>query len=46
MVKISKKDIEKTVKNSQAIEGYKPVSKTLQKKAKELMSKYNVKVLA
>lgn len=46
MVKISKKDIEKTVKNSQAIEGYKPVSETLQKKAKELMAKYNVKVSA
>jgi len=46
LFKISKKDIKKTVSNSQKIEGYKPVSKALQEKAKELMARYNVKVSA
>ncbi len=46
LFKISKKDIKKTVSNSQKIEGYKPASKSLQEKAKELMVKYNVKVSA
>jgi len=46
LFKISKKDIKKTVSNSQQIEGYKPASKPLQEKAKELMAKYNVKVSA
>ena len=44
LFKITKKDIKKTVSNSQKIEGYRPASKSLQKKAKELMAKYNVKV--
>jgi len=46
LFKISKKDIKKTVSNSQQIEGYKPASKLLQEKAKEWMAKYNVKVSA
>ena len=46
LFKISKKDIKKTVSNSQKIEDYKPASKPLQEKAKELMVKYNVKVSA
>jgi hypothetical protein len=46
LFKISKKDIKKTVSNSQKIEGYNPVSKALQEKAKELMARYNVKVSA
>jgi len=46
LFKISKKDIKKTVSNSQKIEGYKPASKPLQEKAKVLMAKYNVKVSA
>ncbi len=46
LFKISKKDIKKTVSNSQKIEGYKSASKSLQEKAKELMAKYNVKVSA
>ena len=46
LLKISKKDIKKTVSNSQKIEGYKPVSKALQEKAKALMVKHNVKVSA
>lgn len=41
---IEKKDIVKIVSNSQKIEGYKPVSKSLAEKAKELMAKYNVQV--
>ena len=44
--RISKKDIVKIVSNSQRIEGYKPVSKSLSLKAKRLMAKYNVKVSA
>ena len=44
--KISQKEINKAVSNSQKIEGYKSVSKEIQKKAKELMSKYNVKISA
>ena len=40
--KISQKEIDKTVSNSQKIEGYKPASKEIQKKAKELMSKYQL----
>jgi len=43
---ISKEKIIKTVSNSQKIEGYKTSSENLQKKAKELMAKYNVKVSA
>jgi hypothetical protein len=46
LFKISKKDIKKTVSNSQKIEGYKSASKPLQEKAKELMAKHNVKVSA
>ncbi|MCK5111712.1 MAG: hypothetical protein KAQ94_09350 [Arcobacteraceae bacterium] len=46
LYKISRKDIDKTVSDSQKIEGYKTASKPLQKKAKELMAKYNVKVSA
>jgi len=45
-LRIEKKEILKIVYNSQKIEGYKPVSKSLIKKAKDLMVKYNVKVLA
>ena len=41
---ISKKDIIKTVSNSQMIEGYKPATKLSSQKAKELMAKYNVQV--
>lgn len=41
---ISKKDIMKIVSNSQKIEGYKPASKSLAQKAKDLMTKYNVQV--
>jgi len=41
---ITKKDILKTVSNSQLIEGYKPASKSVFKKAKELMAKHSVKV--
>jgi len=44
LYKISQKDIDKTVSDSQKIEGYKTAPKSLQKKAKELMVKYNVKV--
>jgi len=46
LYKISQKEINKTVSNSQKIEGYKTASKPLQKKAKDIMSKYNVKVSA
>ena len=46
LYKISQKEINKTVSNSQKIEGYKSASKSLQKKAKELMAKHNVKVSA
>ena len=45
-ITITKKDIIKTVANSQKIEGYKPASKTLSNKAKVLMAKYNVQVSA
>ena len=44
--KISQKEIRITVANSQKIEGYKSASKSLEKKAKALMAKYNVKVSA
>jgi len=43
---MSEKDINKTVANSQKIEGYTPASKSTQQKAKELMAKYNVKISA
>ena len=43
---MSEKDIVKTVSNSQKIEGYKPASKSIQIKAKELMAKFNVKISA
>jgi len=43
---ISKEKIIITVSNSQKIEGYRSPSKNLQKKAKELMAKHNVKVSA
>lgn len=45
-VNITKKDIVKIVADSQRIEGYKPASKALSNKAKELMAKYNVQVSA
>ena len=43
---ISKEMIKKVVSNSQQIEGYKPASKPLQEKVKEIMAKYNVKISA
>ena len=43
---MSEKDITKTVSNSQRIEGYKPASKSTKLKAKELMTKFNVKISA
>ena len=43
---ISKEMIKKVVSNSQQIEGYKPASKSLQEKVKEIMAKYNVKISA
>ncbi len=45
-IKLSEENIKKTVSNSQKIEGYKSASKSLQKKAKALMAKHNVKVSA
>lgn len=44
--KISKKEIKKVVSISQKIEGYKPVSKPLQEKVKEIMAKHHVKISA
>ncbi|MDD3343327.1 MAG: hypothetical protein PHR87_07120 [Sulfurospirillaceae bacterium] len=44
--KISKKEIKKVVSISQKIEGYKPASKSLQEKAKEIMAKHHVKISA
>lgn len=43
---IAKKEIIKIISNSQKIEGYKPASKSLAQKAKELMAKHNVQVSA
>lgn len=45
-VKIPTKVIRKAVANSQKIEGYKPASKAIKEKAKEVMLKYNVKISA
>jgi len=42
--KISKKEIFKTVLNSQLIEGYKPASKDVSKKVKEIMKKNNIQI--
>lgn len=45
LIKLSKKDIKKTVSNSQKIEGYKTPSKKLQKEAIKLMAVYDISVL-
>ncbi len=42
--KLSKEEIKKTVENSQRIEGYKPVSKEVTQRIKNLMTKHNVQV--
>lgn len=45
-IKIPVKVIKKVVANSQKIEGYKPASKTVKEKAREVMLKYHVKISA
>ena len=45
-IKIPTKVIKKTVANSQKIEGYKPSSKDIKEKAREVMLKNNVKISA
>jgi len=42
--KLSKEEIKKIVENSQRIEGYKPVSKEVTQRIKNLMTKHNVQV--
>lgn len=43
---LSSEEVEIIVKNSQRIEGYEPVSKTLEAEVKAFMKKHNVKVSA
>lgn len=42
--KITKKEIEKVVRITQALEGYKPATKEIKEKTKKLREKYDIKV--
>lgn len=41
---LSKKQLSKVVRTTQALEGYEPASKEVKEKTKKLMKKYNIKV--
>ncbi len=41
---LSKEEIQKTIENSQRIEGYEPVSQEVTKRVNDLMTKHNVQI--
>lgn len=42
--KITKKEIEKVVRTTQALEGYEPATKEIKEETKKLREKYDIKV--